>query len=130
DTMDQALMEDPSLLQELQNWLTQANLMLSGASPQAQENSDGNEISPLASRPETIRFAVQDTISQLASMLSKSGQVDLTTEAAVKQLVQSFHSLLGQGTGTGESKASGSFDNILAQKQPDAVQSNVSANTS
>ncbi|MGG4091222.1 flagellar hook-length control protein FliK [Paenibacillus lautus] len=130
DTMDQALMEDPSLLQELQNWLTQANLMLSGASPQAQENSDGNEISPLASRPETIRFAVQDTISQLASMLSKSGQVDLTTEAAVKQLVQSFHSLLGQGTGTGESKASGSFDNILAQKQPDAVQSNVSTNTS
>ncbi|MGO4789753.1 flagellar hook-length control protein FliK [Paenibacillus sp. 2KB_20] len=130
DTMDQALMEDPSLLQELQNWLTQANLMLSGASPQAQENSDGNEISPLASRPETIRFAVQDTISQLASMLSKSGQVDLTTEAAVKQLVQSFHSLLGQGTGTGESKASGSFDNILAQKQPDAFQSNVSTNTS
>ncbi|WP_098747049.1 flagellar hook-length control protein FliK [Paenibacillus sp. EZ-K15] len=130
DTMDQALMEDPSLLQELQNWLTQANLMLSGASPQAQENSDGNEISPLASRPETIRFAVQDTISQLASMLTKSGQVDLTTEAAVKQLVQSFHSLLGQGTGTGESKASGSFDNILAQKQPDAVQSNVSTNTS
>lgn len=130
DTMDQALMEDPSLLQELQNWLTQANLMLSGASPQAQENTDGNEISPLASRPETIRFAVQDTISQLASMLSKSGQVDLNTEAAVKQLVQSFHSLLGQGTGTGESKASGSFDNILAQKQPDAVPSNVSTNTS
>ncbi|GIO96320.1 hypothetical protein J14TS5_14060 [Paenibacillus lautus] len=130
NTMDQALMEDPSLLQELQNWLTQANLMLSGASPQAQENTDGNEISPLASRPETIRFAVQDTISQLASMLSKSGQVDLNTEAAVKQLVQSFHSLLGQGTGTGESKASGSFDNILAQKQPDAVQSNVSTNTS
>ena len=82
DTMDQALMEDPSLLQELQNWLTQANLMLSGASPQAQENTDGNEISPLASRPETIRFAVQDTISQLASMLSKSSQVDLNTEAA------------------------------------------------
>lgn len=130
DIMDQALMEDPSLLQELQNLLTQANLILSGASPQAQENTDGNEISPLASRPETIRFAVQDTISQLASMLSKSGQVDLNTEAAVKQFVQSFHSLLGQGTGTGESKASGSFDNILAQKQPDAVQSNVSTNTS
>jgi flagellar hook-length control protein FliK len=130
DSMEQALMEDPTLLQELQNWLTQANLMLSGASPQPQENTDGNEISPLASRPETIRFAVQDTISQLASMLSKSGQVDLNTEAAVKQLVQSFHSLLDQGTGTGESKASGSFDNILAQKQPDAVQSNVSTNTS
>lgn len=130
DTMDQALMEDPSLLQELQNWLTQANVMLSGAAPQAQENTGGNEMSPLASRPETIRFAVQDTISQLALMLSKSGQVDLNTEAAVKQLVQSFHGLLGQGTGTGESKASGSFDHILAQKQPDAAQPNVSTNTS
>lgn len=130
DTMDQALIDDPSLLQELQNWLTQANVMLSGASPQAQENTDANEMSPLASRPETIRFAVQDTISQLASMLSKSGQVDLSTEAAVKQLVQSFHGLLGQGTGTGESKTSGSFDHILAQKQPDAAQSTVSTNTS
>lgn len=130
DTMDQALMEDPSLLQELQNWLTQANVMLSGAASQAQENAGGNEMSPLASRPETIRFAVQDTISQLASMLSKSGQVDLNTEAAVKQLVQSFHGLLGQGTGTGETKASGSFDHILAQKQPDAAQPTVSTNTS
>ncbi|MGE7822968.1 flagellar hook-length control protein FliK [Paenibacillus sp. NPDC093718] len=130
DTMDQALMEDPSLLQELQNWLTQANVMLSGAAPQAQENTGGNEMSPLASRPETIRFAVQDTISQLASMLSKSGQVDLNTEAAVKQLVQSFHGLLGQGAGTGESKASGSFDHILAQKQPDAAQPTVSTNAS
>lgn len=130
DTMDQALIDDPSLLQELQNWLTQANVMLSGASPQAQENTDANEMSPLASRPETIRFAVQDTISQLASMLSKSGQVDLSTEAAVKQLVQSFHGLLGQGTGTGESKTSGSFDHIPAQKQPDAAQPTVSTNTS
>ncbi|OIB02631.1 flagellar hook-length control protein [Paenibacillus sp. LC231] len=130
DTMDQALMEDPSLLQELQNWLTQANVMLSGAASQAQENAGGNEVSPLASRPETIRFAVQDTISQLASMLPKSGQVDLQTEAAVKQLVQSFQSLLGQGTGTGETKASGSFDHILAQKQPDAAQPAVSTNSS
>lgn len=129
DTMDQALEEDPSLLQELQNWLTQANLLLSGTAPQAQGNADGNEMSPLASHPVTIRFAVQDTISQLASMLSKSGQVDLQTEAAVKQLVQSFQSLLGQGTGTGESKASGSFANILSQKQPDAVQPNIAANT-
>lgn len=129
DTMDQALEEDPSLLQELQNWLTQANLLLSGTAPQAQGNADGNEMSPLASHPETIRFAVQDTISQLASMLSKSGQVDLQTEAAVKQLVQSFQSLLVQGTGTGESKASGSFANILSQKQPDAVQPNIAANT-
>ncbi|WP_433940612.1 flagellar hook-length control protein FliK [Paenibacillus lautus] len=129
DTMDQALEEDPSLLQELQNWLTQANLLLSGAAPQAQGNADGNEMSPLASHPVTIRFAVQDTISQLASVLSKSGQVDLQTEAAVKQLVQSFQSLLGQGTGTGESKASGSFANILSQKQPDAVQPNIAANT-
>lgn len=29
DSMDQALNEDPSLLQELQNWLTQANQLLS-----------------------------------------------------------------------------------------------------
>ncbi|AYB43472.1 flagellar hook-length control protein FliK [Paenibacillus lautus] len=129
DTMDQALEEDPSLLQELQNWLTQANALLSGTAPNAQGNADGNEMSPLASHPETIRFAVQDTISQLASMLSRSGQVDLQTEAAVKQLVQSFQSLLGQGTGAGESKASGNFANILSQKQPDAVQPNVAANT-
>lgn len=130
DTMDHALMEDPSLLQELQNWLTQANVMLSGAASHAQGNANSSEMSPLAFHPETIRFAVQDTISQLASMLSKSGQVDLQTEAAVKQLVQSFQSLLCQGTGTGETKASGSFDHILAQKQPDAAQPTVSTNTS
>lgn len=129
DSMDQALIEDPSLLQELQNWLTQANQLLSGAAPQAQGGMEGNEMSPLASNPETIRFAVQDTISQLASMLSKSGKLDLNTEAAVKQLVQSFHSLLGQGTGTAESKTSGNFNSILNQKQPDAILPNATTNT-
>lgn len=99
DTMDQALMEDPSLLQELQNWLSQANLMLSGAAPQAHENTDGNAMSPLASRPETIRFAVQDTISQLASMLENSKGLQLETNDSLKQLVHAFHEILNRGVG-------------------------------
>lgn len=97
DTMDQALEEDPSLLQELQNWLTQANLLLSGTAPQAQGNADGNEMSPLASHPETIRFAVQDTISQLASMLKNAKGLQLETEYSLNQLIYAFHEILNKG---------------------------------
>lgn len=128
DTMDQALIEDPALLQEIQNWLTQANNLLSAAAPQPQGDMTGNEMPLLASSSETIRFAVQDTISQLASVLSKSTQVDSNTEAAVKQLVQSFHSLLGQGTATGEGKAAGTFSNMLNHQQPEVTQSSGTAN--
>lgn len=122
DTMDQALVEDPALLQEIQNWLTQANNLLSAAVPQPQGDMTENEMPLLASSSETIRFAVQDTISQLASVLSKSTQVDPNTEAAVKQLVQSFHSLLGQGAVTGEGKAAGTFSNMLNHQQPEVTQ--------
>ena len=84
-------------MQELQNWLTQANIMLSGAASQAQENAGGNEMSPLASRPETIRFAVQDTISQLASMLENSKVLQLESNDSLKQLVHAFHEILNRG---------------------------------
>lgn len=122
DTMDQALNEDPALLQEIQSWLTQANILLSAAAPKPQGDMIENEMPILASSSETIRFAVQDTISQLASVLSKSTQVDPSTEAAVKQLVQSFQSLLGQGAATGEGKADGTFSNILNRQQPEVNQ--------
>jgi len=128
DTMDQALIEDPALLQEIQGWVTQANILLNAAVPQPQGDTIQNEMPMLASSSETIRFAVQDTISQLASVLSKSTQVDPNTEAAVKQLVQSFHSLLGKSAATGEGKADGTFSNILNRQLPEGTQPTVTAN--
>lgn len=134
DNLDQALIEDPAMLQEVQNWLTQASILLSGAATEPQDHTSyasytsGNDIPPLASSSVTVRFVVQDTINQLASMLSKSGQVDAMTEAAVKQLVQSFHSLLGQGAGTGEGKADGKFSSMLSRLQPEATQPPAAAN--
>ncbi|KOR90007.1 flagellar hook-length control protein FliK [Paenibacillus solani] len=122
DTMDQALIEDPALLQEIQSWLAQANILLSEAVPQPQGDIIENEMPLLASSSETIRFVVQDTISQLASALSKSGQVDSNTEAAVKQLVQSFHTLLGQGATVGEGRADSKFSSMLNRQQPEVTQ--------
>ncbi|GAB6931498.1 hypothetical protein JCM10914A_54810 [Paenibacillus sp. JCM 10914] len=117
DLMDEAVKEDPALLQEIQLWLQQANLLLGGNGSQPLGTDQASVGSSLASSADTIRFAVQDTVSQLAAVLSKPGNADVNTEAAVKQLVQSFHSMVGSGTGTHKA---GSFASVLSPQQTES----------
>jgi len=99
DKLDQALAEDPALLEELQSWLAQASMVLNGAGVLS-EGSDGSAaMSPLAQQADTIRFVVQDTLTQIKALVSSAGKLSAGTETAVHQLVQSFHSLMGSSTG-------------------------------
>lgn len=99
DKLDQALAEDPALLEELQSWLAQASMVLNGAGVQAQGSDGSAAMSPLAQHTDTVRFVIQDTLTQIKALISSAGKVSPGTETAVHQLVQSFHSLMGNSAG-------------------------------
>lgn len=116
--LEEALDKDPSLLKELQVWLMQATAMLNGVQVQSeaadqqqqqQTESEGQTLSPLASHPETVRFAVQDALTQLSNML-KNTSLSEQAKPQLLELVQSFQTMLaensdGKSKGTVESKS-------------------------
>lgn len=111
EKLEEALQEDPSLLQELQAWLMQATSVLNSVQVQGQAadqqqllEGEIQIVSPLAEHPETIRFAVQDTLTQLSNLL-KSNTMSEQAKPQLLQLAQSFQSLLTED-GTGNSKES------------------------
>ncbi|MBU5441767.1 flagellar hook-length control protein FliK [Paenibacillus sp. MSJ-34] len=71
--------QDKELLQQLQQWLAQANevlaaMLAAGGQNIAEAETSGGAIElDLASHPETLRFAVQDALVQLAA-IAQSGQ--------------------------------------------------------
>ncbi|MGG1879324.1 flagellar hook-length control protein FliK [Paenibacillus cisolokensis] len=101
DLLDEALAEDPSLLQQLQAWLAQANLLIQGdkktAAGKTAEAGDGEALlPPLAMHSDTVRFAVQDTVAQLIEKVKLLGSQAQHLEAPMKQLVQAFQGLMGE----------------------------------
>ncbi|WP_054958671.1 flagellar hook-length control protein FliK [Paenibacillus dakarensis] len=114
EKLEEALEEDPSLLQQLQNWLQQAASILNGAQVQGEGQQSGQVpdpqgemqiISPLAAHSETIRFAVLDAITQLNSLLKNNGMSE-QAKPQLMQLAQSFSSLLtGKGDETSKQEA-------------------------
>lgn len=110
EKLEEALEKDPSLLQELQAWLMQAMTVLrnvqvqgqAGVQQQLPPEGDAQSMSPLAAHPETIRFAVQDTLTQLSNML-KNNTLSDQAKPQLMQLAQSFQALLTEG-GNGNSK--------------------------
>lgn len=109
EKLEEALKKDPSLLKEIQVWLMQALAMLNGVQGQGpsadqQQLTEGEvqTLSPLASNPETVRFAVQDALTQLSDML-KSMPSSEQSKPQLVQLVQSFQALLNEN-GKGAAK--------------------------
>lgn len=84
---DGKLEQDKELLQQLQQWLAQANEVLAavlaaGGQNIAEAETSGGAIElDLASHPETLRFAVQDALVQLAAA-AQSGQLTARQTAA------------------------------------------------
>ena len=114
--LEEALDKDPSLLKELQVWLMQAAAMLNGVQEQSeatdqqqqqQTDREGQILSPLASHPETIRFAVQDALTQLSNML-KNTSLSEQAKPQLLELVQSFQTMLAEN---GDGKGKGTVDN-------------------
>lgn len=121
DLLDEALADNPSLLQQLQAWLAQAALVIQG-NQQTEGLAGAGEgfLSPLASHSDTIRFALQDTVAQLIDKVKMSGSQTQNLENDIKQLVQAFQGLTGD-VRRGESTA---FRRMLNDKTGQTVSTN------
>lgn len=101
EKLDSSLEADPALLAALQGWLLQVSALLSGSHAAAQK--DGAEpaaetavtLSPLASNPETLRFAVQDELNSLVQLVqtaAANGNQDVAVKGAA--LLGQFSAML------------------------------------
>lgn len=100
DKLEEAMQQDPALFEKIQAWLMQASAYLNAVQvPVAELDGSHNPeaeqetLSPLASRPETIRVAVQDMMMQL-SQAAKPAELTGKTEP-LSGLIQSLQSLIG-----------------------------------
>lgn len=95
DKLDDAIKEDPALMVILQGWLQQVTTFLNSVEVESQnvnqEESAG--LSVLAEHSSTIRFSLQDGLSQLVALLqNKTGSVNNATQTF--QLLASFQNIL------------------------------------
>ncbi|MGN7760390.1 flagellar hook-length control protein FliK [Paenibacillus sp. 22594] len=77
EKLDDSISSDPALMAALQGWLLQVSALLSGSTPNGKvdaeaESSSTAALSPLAQNPETLRFAVQDELNSLVSLIQQS----------------------------------------------------------
>lgn len=98
DQLDQALADHPELLADLQAWIQNVQSFLQfGGSGQAAEN-DGIETSlpEIAEHPQTIRFAVQDALLQLANAAAGSKAVSglMADPSQAKALMDSLQGIM------------------------------------
>lgn len=93
EQLDEALADNPALLSALQSWMIQAQQMLQPSDfVQDTETLSATEakVPALAQHVETIKFALQDTLLQLAAANLQSKLAGLSGNGA-----QSFENLLG-----------------------------------
>lgn len=77
DVLDEQLTENPELLPMLQSWVQQAQVVLNAQSQGENSQGEGQEatasaVETLASNPATLKFALQDTVTQLIDMQKSS----------------------------------------------------------
>lgn len=154
DGLDQAVMEDLSLFAYLQSWLQTVHVGL-GTQPQQDQvlsqlplehvpstnQNDRNEISNLASHPETVRFAVQDTLVQLLSSLNQGKKAGIDQQYdQVRTAVESLQSLLvntnanslegnrnAMGKSNNEQSINGSWAAVMNNRSDNASASSLNA---
>ncbi|WP_054941078.1 flagellar hook-length control protein FliK [Paenibacillus ihuae] len=103
EKLDENISADPALLAALQGWLLQVSALLSGSNAAAESGvSEGNTdagvvLSPLAQNPETIRFAVQDELNSLVSLI-KDAAAKGNEASAVKgaELLNQFSAIMAE----------------------------------
>lgn len=118
EQLDDALAENPELLAMLQSWLQNAHSYLANIQQTAgsEAASSDSGIPALAEHAETIRFAVQDTLVQLAAATSNASANAELNSSQAKALLESLQTLLASAGITGESKVpSGKYASTLAE---------------
>lgn len=102
EKLDENISADPALLAALQGWLLQVSALLSGSNAAGESggsegSTDAAVLSPLAQNPETIRFAVQDELNSLVSMI-KDAAAKGNEASAVKgaELLNQFSAIMAE----------------------------------
>lgn len=99
EKLDDQVAADPALLATLQAWIQQVQQFLQGDGTNQQlnggETAEMTGLTALAANPATLRFALQDALSQLANVAE---QASGDQKSQVAQLLQSLQSAT---TGTG-----------------------------
>ncbi|WP_410769254.1 flagellar hook-length control protein FliK [Fontibacillus sp. BL9] len=97
DQLDEALTENPELLAMLQTWLQNVHMFLqNNATGQSVDGGTSESLLPaLAEHPQTVRFAVQDALLQLAAS-SRSGATVVSGMESLQAnaLMESLQSLM------------------------------------
>jgi len=126
--LDEAITEDPALMVILQGWLQQVNTLLSTNEMGSQhiDVEESSTISTLAEDPATIRFALQDGLSQLVALLQNKDVTTNTSGQAV-QLLASFEGLLQAAGVVDQQKSLGT---VQFKQTTDQVPSIQNANVS
>ncbi|MNW31832.1 Flagellar hook-length control protein FliK [compost metagenome] len=99
EKLDDQVAADPALLATLQAWIQQVQQFLQGDGTNQQlnggETTEATGLTALAANPATLRFALQDALSQLANVAE---QASGDQKSQVAQLLQSLQSATA-GTG-------------------------------
>lgn len=133
ENLDESINNDPAMLVALQAWLLQVSALLSGS--QATEGDATSEaesaggLSPLAQNADTLRFAVQDDLHSLVTLIQEA-TVNGNEEAASKgiSLLNNFTALLEQSSvnlnkGKGQNSSVNDSSGVSVQ-QPIVTESN------
>ncbi|WP_138493975.1 flagellar hook-length control protein FliK [Paenibacillus pinistramenti] len=87
---------NPELMAQLQAWIQQAMQQLQQAGNAALSDNEGSAaLTQLAGQPETIKFALMDTIQSMKDLLTGTGAQG-TSQTSFMQLVTSLQKALGQ----------------------------------
>ncbi|WP_181152881.1 flagellar hook-length control protein FliK [Paenibacillus sp. AR247] len=126
DQLDEAIAEDPEVLSALQSWIQQVTTLLlnvQGNGEAQSEDTPANEgdqaLTALASHPATARFAAQDALAQLITVLQQPNTgADTTAQAA--ELLETFHNLVQNATTPGKNKPAALVNSESAAPQDTA----------
>ncbi|MNO53237.1 Flagellar hook-length control protein FliK [compost metagenome] len=133
ENLDESINSDPAMLVALQAWLLQVSALLSGSQategdPTSEAESAGS-LSPLAQNADTLRFAVQDDLHSLVTLIQEAA-VSGNEEVASKgiSLLNNFTALLEQtsaNTNKGKGKNASLTENSgVSLQQPIVTESN------
>jgi len=101
ENLDESINSDPAMLIALQAWLLQVSALLSGSHANegdtTSEAESAGSLSPLAQNADTLRFAVQDDLHSLVTLIQEAA-VNGNEEVANKgiSLLNNFTALLEQ----------------------------------
>lgn len=133
ENLDESINSDPAMLVALQAWLLQVSALLSGSQATegdvTSETESAGSLSPLAQNADTLRFAVQDDLHSLVTMIQEAA-VSGNEEAASKgiSLLNNFTAILEQSSANtikGKGKNSSLNENSgVSVQQPILTESN------